>query len=97
MTWIEQLAYSVEVFDRPHGNLVEVLARLSDLDLRRAAAAGGTHDGSGLLGADRRDGDVDRHAIPHGIRPSLIFGKLAVESPVPSVALWLVFHYRAFA
>ena len=25
-----------------------------------------------VLGTDRRDGGVDRHAIPHGIRPSLI-------------------------
>jgi len=37
VTWIEQLAYSVEVLDKPHGNLVEVSARLSDLDMARAA------------------------------------------------------------
>ena len=36
MTWIEQLTYSVEVFDRPHGSLVEVLARVNDLDMARA-------------------------------------------------------------
>jgi len=34
--WIEQLNFSVEVFD-DRGNLVEVLARVHDLDAARAA------------------------------------------------------------
>jgi hypothetical protein len=34
--WIEQLQFSVEVFDE-YGNLLEVLARLHDLDAARAA------------------------------------------------------------
>jgi hypothetical protein len=34
--WIEQLQFSVEVFDEG-GNLLEVLARLHDLDAARAA------------------------------------------------------------
>ena len=42
MSWTEQLIYSVEVFDRPHGSLLEVLARCSDLDMARAAYAMGT-------------------------------------------------------
>jgi hypothetical protein len=34
--WIEQLQFAVEVFDEG-GNLIEVLARLHDLDAARAA------------------------------------------------------------
>ena len=34
--WIEQLSFAVEVFDEG-GNLLEVLARLHDLDAARAA------------------------------------------------------------
>ena len=37
--WIEQLTFSVEHFDEPSGNLVEVLGRLHDLDAARAAYA----------------------------------------------------------
>ena len=33
----ERLAYSTEVFDRPDGSLIEVLARVNDLDMARAA------------------------------------------------------------
>jgi hypothetical protein len=36
--WIEQLTFAVEVFDAG-GNLLEVLARLHDLDAARAAYA----------------------------------------------------------
>jgi hypothetical protein len=39
VSWTEQLRYSVEVFDQPHGSLVEVLARVSDLDMARAVYA----------------------------------------------------------
>jgi len=35
--WIEQLSFAVEVFDEGSGNLIEVLARLHDLDPARAA------------------------------------------------------------
>jgi hypothetical protein len=35
--WIEQLTFAVEVFDERSGNLIEVLARLHDLDPARAA------------------------------------------------------------
>ena len=35
--WIEQLTFAVEVFDEGSGNLLEVLARLHDLDAARAA------------------------------------------------------------
>jgi hypothetical protein len=35
--WIEQLSCAVEVFDERSGNLIEVLARLLDLDPARAA------------------------------------------------------------
>jgi hypothetical protein len=34
---IEKLTYSIEVFDRPDGSLIEVLARVNDLDMARAA------------------------------------------------------------
>ena len=36
--WVERLVYSVEVFDAPHahGNLIEVLARVADLEVARA-------------------------------------------------------------
>ena len=34
--WIERLVYSVEVFHEPYGSLVEVLARVSDLDIASA-------------------------------------------------------------
>jgi hypothetical protein len=37
--WIENLPYSIEVFDKPHGSLVEVLARVHDLDMARAVYA----------------------------------------------------------
>jgi hypothetical protein len=35
--WIEELRFSTESFDRESGNLLEILARLHDLDAARAA------------------------------------------------------------
>jgi hypothetical protein len=35
--WIEDLRFSIENFDRESGNLLEILARLHDLDAARAA------------------------------------------------------------
>ena len=35
--WIEDLRFSVENFDSVSGNLLEILARLHDLDAARAA------------------------------------------------------------
>ena len=34
--WIEQLLYSIEVFDASHGYLIEVMARVADLDIAHA-------------------------------------------------------------
>ena len=35
--WIEELRFSIESFDRESGNLLEILARLHDLDAARSA------------------------------------------------------------
>src|SRR5690606_26685151 len=72
----ERLAHGLQ----PCLLLTDRLAGLGDLDLRRRAPAGGTHDLSRTLRADGRHGDVDGDAVTHRGGEPLV-GSLARSGP----------------